>query len=89
MSHVPESITVQDLIYCFVNNDSFSNSYEFDQQHRIIQSEQINSGASEPTTSELTLQQCLAGLSNLEYLKDADMYECITCKTKQNAIKIS
>ena len=97
MSHVPESVTAQDLIYCFVNNDTFNQTFEFDECHRIVKSggDQIDSGGytsqapASKKSSALTLQQCLAAMSNVEYLSGADAYECITCKSKQNARKVS
>ena len=96
MSHVPESVTAQDLIYCFVNNDTFNQTFEFDEFHRIVKSEadQIDSGYTSQApastkSSAPTLQQCLAAMSNVEYLSGADAYECINCKSKQNATKVS
>lgn len=85
MHNLPK-FSSQEIASKFQHNQFYDRTFTFDHKGRIAQSEfgTIDSASSRGL---ITLDQCFDFANKVDHLKGADRYDCVTCKSKQEALK--
>ena len=85
--HKLQGYTSQEIASKFQANQLYDRTFTLDNHGRIIENEFGMIDSSSSSKNVVNLDQCFEYSHKVDILKGADMYDCIKCNSKQEALK--